>query len=100
MRTKSILTEAKQISRAVALIGLLAAHAVRGPGAVLERPAADNPDGFGLLGPFLAAAVMAAYVMYGFDTAGTLAEAVRDGVDGLTCAPGDVQDLLRVLLAG
>jgi glycosyltransferase involved in cell wall biosynthesis len=32
-------------------------------------------------------------------TAGALAEAVRDGVDGLTCAPGDVQDLLRVLTA-
>lgn len=63
-----------ELLAAVALIGLLAAHAVRGPGAVLERPAADNPDGFGLLGPVLAAAVMAAYVMYGFDTAGTLAE--------------------------
>lgn len=32
-------------------------------------------------------------------TAGALAEPVRDGVDGLTCAPGDVQDLLRVLTA-
>jgi glycosyltransferase involved in cell wall biosynthesis len=32
-------------------------------------------------------------------TAGALAEPVRDGVDGLTCAPGDVQDLLRVLAA-
>jgi glycosyltransferase involved in cell wall biosynthesis len=30
-------------------------------------------------------------------TAGALAEAVRDGVDGLTCAPGDPGDLLRVL---
>jgi glycosyltransferase involved in cell wall biosynthesis len=30
-------------------------------------------------------------------TAGALAEAVRDGVDGLTCAPGDPADLLRVL---
>ena len=30
-------------------------------------------------------------------TAGALAEAVRDGVDGLTCAPGDEADLLRVL---
>jgi glycosyltransferase involved in cell wall biosynthesis len=31
-------------------------------------------------------------------TAGALAEAVRDGVDGLTCAPGDTGDLLRVLI--
>ena len=30
-------------------------------------------------------------------TAGALADAVRDGVDGLTCAPGDVSDLARVL---
>ena len=30
-------------------------------------------------------------------TAGALAEPVRDGVDGLTCAPGDPEDLLRVL---
>jgi glycosyltransferase involved in cell wall biosynthesis len=32
-------------------------------------------------------------------TAGALAEAVRDGVDGLTCAPGDAEDLARVLTA-
>ena len=30
-------------------------------------------------------------------TAGALAEPVRDGVDGLTCAPGDAEDLLRAL---
>jgi glycosyltransferase involved in cell wall biosynthesis len=30
-------------------------------------------------------------------TAGALAEPVRDGVDGLTCAPGDPADLLRAL---
>jgi glycosyltransferase involved in cell wall biosynthesis len=30
-------------------------------------------------------------------TAGVLAAAVRDGVDGLTCAPGDTEDLLRTL---
>ena len=31
-------------------------------------------------------------------TAGALAEAVRDGVDGLTCAPDDPGDLLRALV--
>jgi glycosyltransferase involved in cell wall biosynthesis len=30
-------------------------------------------------------------------TAGALADLVRDGVDGLTCAPGDVADLARAL---
>jgi glycosyltransferase involved in cell wall biosynthesis len=32
-------------------------------------------------------------------TAGALADMVRDGVDGLTCAPGDVDDLARALAA-
>jgi glycosyltransferase involved in cell wall biosynthesis len=32
-------------------------------------------------------------------TAGALAEAVHDGADGLTCAPGDVDDLARALTA-
>jgi glycosyltransferase involved in cell wall biosynthesis len=32
-------------------------------------------------------------------TAGALAESVRDGVDGLTCAPGDIEDLARALTA-
>ena len=32
-------------------------------------------------------------------TAGALAEAVHDGVDGLTCTPGDVDDLARALTA-
>jgi glycosyltransferase involved in cell wall biosynthesis len=31
-------------------------------------------------------------------TAGALAGAVRDGVDGLTCAPDDAEDLLRALI--
>jgi len=31
-------------------------------------------------------------------TAGALAEPVRDGVDGLTCAPDDAEDLLRALI--
>ena len=32
-------------------------------------------------------------------TAGALADVVRDRVDGLTCAPGDVDDLARALTA-
>jgi glycosyltransferase involved in cell wall biosynthesis len=32
-------------------------------------------------------------------TAGALADSVRDGVDGLTCAPGDAEDLRRALEA-
>jgi urea carboxylase system permease len=63
-----------ELVAAVVLVILLAVHAVRGPSVVIEVQAVGPTDGFGPLGPFLAAAVMAAYVMYGFDTAGTLAE--------------------------
>jgi len=63
-----------ELVAAVLLIALLAAFAARGPEIVLEAKVGGITDGFGSIGPFLAAAVMAAYVMYGFDTAGTLAE--------------------------
>jgi urea carboxylase system permease len=63
-----------ELVAAVLLIVLLAVHAVRGPGVAFEVQTSGIADGFGAIGPFLAAAVMAAYVMYGFDTAGTLAE--------------------------
>lgn len=58
----------------VALIALLGAHAVRGPAVVLETAGHGAGASLGYLGPFLGAALMASYVMYGFDTAGTLAE--------------------------
>ena len=67
-----------ELFAAVALVVLLAEHAVRSPAVVLEIQAGASTDGFGVAGPFLAAAVMAAYVMYGFDTAGTLAEETVD----------------------
>lgn len=66
-----------ELIAAVLLAVLLGAYVVRGPGVMLEMPTASVDD-FGRLGPFLAAAVMAAYVMYGFDTAGTLAEETVD----------------------
>ena len=67
-----------ELAAAVLLVILLAAHAVRGPEVVFEVNAGGPTDGFGALGPLLAAAVMSAYVMYGFDTAGTLAEETVD----------------------
>jgi amino acid transporter len=59
------------------LIVLLVIHARRGPQVVwdTEDKGTDHPLGY--LGPFLAAALMASYVMYGFDTAGSLAEETR-----------------------
>jgi urea carboxylase system permease len=56
------------------LIILLAARAVRGPEVLLDRQDRGTGQVFGYLGPFLAAMIMASYVMYGFDTAGSLAE--------------------------
>jgi urea carboxylase system permease len=67
-----------ELAGAIVLIGLLAVHAVRGPGVVFDVRPGVITDGFGVVGPFLAAAVVSAYIMYGFDTAGTLAEETVD----------------------
>jgi urea carboxylase system permease len=56
----------------VLLVALLFTHADRGPGVVL-RTGGIHP----YLGAFLASALMAAYVMYGFDSAGELSEETR-----------------------
>lgn len=58
-----------------ALIVLLFTHATRGPGAVLHRTGAPHGGYFGL---FIVSALMAAYVMVGFDSAGELSEETRD----------------------
>ncbi|MEV6609815.1 amino acid permease [Kutzneria sp. NPDC051319] len=54
----------------VVLVLLLFGHAARGPEVVFQS------SGVGI-GPFLISALMAAYVMYGFDSAGELAEETR-----------------------
>src|SRR5262249_19607485 len=58
----------------VALISLLASSLRRGPAVLFETQGRGAGQEIGYLGPFLAAALMASYVLYGFDTAGTLAE--------------------------
>lgn len=60
----------------VLLIVFLALRMRRGPAALLDTPSAGT--GYGSLGPFLGASLMASYVMYGFDTAGALAEETSD----------------------
>ena len=60
------------------LIVLLLARARRGPDILLQTQGRGDHEPLGYLGPFLAASVMASYVMYGFDTAGTLAEETND----------------------
>ncbi|MGC8638470.1 MAG: amino acid permease [Isosphaeraceae bacterium] len=62
----------------VLLIVLLLVRARRGPGIVFSLHGGGSASGLGWLAPLLAAAVMPSYVMYGFDTAGTLAEETKD----------------------
>ncbi|QEL20960.1 APC family permease [Limnoglobus roseus] len=82
-----------ELVAALALIALLLGHAVRGPAVVLDVGIPGSTAGFGTVGPFLTAAVMAAYVMYGFDTAGTLSE---ETIDPRRRAP---RAILQALLA-
>lgn len=56
------------------LIVMLAIHAKRGPQVVLETQGTGETYPAGYLGAFLVAALASAYVLYGFDTAGSLAE--------------------------
>jgi urea carboxylase system permease len=63
---------------AVLLIVLLAAHALRGPDVVFDTLGHGTGQPLGYFGSLCAAAVMASYVMYGYDTAGSLAEETTD----------------------
>jgi urea carboxylase system permease len=60
------------------LIGLLAVNIRRSPSILFDVQGRGAGHAGGYMGPFLAAALMASYVMYGFDTAGTLAEETDD----------------------
>ena len=63
---------------ALLLIGLLAWHAQRSPSIVLDTHNHGATSPLGYLGPVLAASLMASFVLYGFDTAGSLAEETDD----------------------
>jgi urea carboxylase system permease len=60
----------------VALVGLLVAHAKRGPAVVAQTNGVAAHGSY--LWPFLVSTLMACYVMYGFDSAGELSEETRD----------------------
>jgi urea carboxylase system permease len=57
------------------LVALLFAHSKRGPGVVLHTGGVQGGGSY--VWPFLVSALMAAYVMYGFDSAGELSEETR-----------------------
>ncbi|MBV1851287.1 amino acid permease [Catellatospora tritici] len=65
-----------EIIGVAAVIVLLLVHAERGPGVVFDT--GGTGSGFGYVGPFLVSALMAAYVVVGFDSAGELSEETRD----------------------
>jgi urea carboxylase system permease len=60
------------------LVVLLIFHFQRGPGVVTHTLGTGHGHQWGYFGAFLIGGIMSAYVMYGFDTAGTLAEETHD----------------------
>src|SRR4051812_6767246 len=56
------------------LIILLAFHITRGPGVVFHTNGTGAGHDWGYFGAFLLGSIVSVYVMYGFDTAGSLAE--------------------------
>ena len=65
---------AVELGASVLLIIALAIHIKRGPQIVFDTHGAGEGTSLGYLGAFLVASLMSAYVFYGFDTAGALAE--------------------------
>jgi urea carboxylase system permease len=62
----------------VILVILLLFHFHRGPAVVTHSLGTGAGHSLGYFGAFLIGGIMSAYVMYGFDTAGTLAEETND----------------------
>ncbi len=60
------------------LVILLIFHFSRGPGIVFHSLGLGKGHSWGYFGAFIIGGIMSAYVMYGFDTAGTLAEETND----------------------
>ena len=67
-----------ELAGAVTLIALLTWNARRGVAVVLETQGRGEGLALGYLGPLMAAALVPSFVMYGFDTAGALAEETDD----------------------
>ncbi len=62
----------------ILLIVMLAMHIKRGPQVVMQTHGTGGGHSWGYFGAFLVAAFMSAYVFYGFDTAGSLAEETQE----------------------
>jgi urea carboxylase system permease len=66
-----------ELTAVTLLIIVLAFHIRRGPGVVFDTNGTAPGHSAGYLGAFLVASLMSAYVFYGFDTAGSLAEETK-----------------------
>jgi urea carboxylase system permease len=60
------------------LVILLIFHFARGPAVITHSLGTGTGHSWGYFGAFLIGGIMSVYVMYGFDTAGTLAEETND----------------------
>ncbi|SHF63392.1 amino acid/polyamine/organocation transporter, APC superfamily [Jatrophihabitans endophyticus] len=65
---------AVELIGATLLVVFLAFHAKRGPGVIMETNNTGDGRTWGYTGAFLLAGIASAYIFYGFDTAGSLAE--------------------------
>jgi urea carboxylase system permease len=65
---------AVELGGIILLIIALTVHIRRGPQVAFQTSGAGSGHSLGYLGAFMVAALMSAYVFYGFDTAGSLAE--------------------------
>ncbi|WP_020662075.1 amino acid permease [Amycolatopsis benzoatilytica] len=65
---------AVELGASLLLVIALVVHLKRGPGLVFDTHGTESGHSWGYLGAFLVASLMSAYVFYGFDTAGSLAE--------------------------
>src|SRR3984957_5191678 len=63
---------------ATVLVILLLFHIHRGPQIIVHNLGYGAGHSWGFFGAFIVGGIMSAYVMYGFDTAGTLAEETND----------------------
>src|SRR5450755_1972143 len=83
---------------ATILVVLLIFHFHRGPAVVTQTLGTGAGHSWGYFGAFLIGGIMSAYVMYGFDTAGTLAEETND--PRRTAPPAIIRALITASIIG
>ncbi|MEA2310905.1 MAG: hypothetical protein QOE28_873 [Solirubrobacteraceae bacterium] len=83
---------------ATLLVILMIFHFTRGPGIVFHSLGRGDGHSWGYFGAFIIGGIMSAYVMYGFDTAGTLAEETNE--PRRNAPPAIIRALLAASLIG